>query len=127
MDSAVFDRMVAIRRDLYRHPDLSWQERRTAKQVGAALDALGIPHRPVLVTGVVADLPGPTGVPVIALRSDLEALPAHSSRFDFDERALAYGATWFREVALEAGRAVQKGGNEALRDAEPAESVGVVA
>jgi hippurate hydrolase len=30
--------------------------------------------------------------------------PAHSSKFDFDERALAVGAAWFHAVALEAGR-----------------------
>jgi metal-dependent amidase/aminoacylase/carboxypeptidase family protein len=33
----------------------------------------------------------------------LEGYPAHSSRFDFDERALATGAAWFAEVARMAG------------------------
>ncbi|HMP03855.1 MAG TPA: M20 family metallopeptidase [Gemmatales bacterium] len=33
-----------------------------------------------------------------------EGFPAHSSKFDFDEAALAVGAAWFRAVALEAGR-----------------------
>jgi len=32
-----------------------------------------------------------------------ESFPAHSSRFDFDERALAYGAAWLAEVARQAG------------------------
>jgi hippurate hydrolase len=33
-----------------------------------------------------------------------EDFPAHSSRFDFDERALATGAAWFAEVARRAGQ-----------------------
>jgi hippurate hydrolase len=33
-----------------------------------------------------------------------EGFPAHSSRFDFDERALDVGATFFHSVALTAGR-----------------------
>ncbi len=33
-----------------------------------------------------------------------EAFPAHSSRFDFDERALRTGAAWMAEVAMTAGR-----------------------
>ena len=35
---------------------------------------------------------------------DRQNFPAHSSRFDFDERALEVGARWFAHVALAAGR-----------------------
>ncbi|MCO4745702.1 MAG: amidohydrolase [Proteobacteria bacterium] len=65
-------RMVAFRRDLHRHPELSGEEERTAGQVVAALAELGVESRRV-GTGVVADLPGPG--PVIALRADTDALP----------------------------------------------------
>ena len=41
---------------------------------------------------------------------DGDERPAHSSRFDFDERALAVGAAWLAEVAREAGRKL--GGRE---------------
>jgi amidohydrolase len=75
VDESVFERMVEIRRDLHRHPELAWQEEGTAERIGAALDALGISHRRVCSTGVVADLPGASGGPVIALRADIDALP----------------------------------------------------
>lgn len=71
----VFDRMVAIRRDLHQHPELAWNEHRTAERVETVLDELGVAHRRVVETGVVADLPGTSGVPVVALRADMDALP----------------------------------------------------
>ena len=77
VDRSIFDRMVAIRRDLHRHPELSWQERRTADCASAALTSLGIAFRRAAGTGIIADLPGPDGVPRIALRADMDALPIH--------------------------------------------------
>lgn len=65
--------MIEIRRDLHRHPELSWHESRTQKVIQAELTRLGIPHR-ALRTGVIADLPGPD-VPAVALRADMDALP----------------------------------------------------
>jgi len=75
IDPGLFARMVAIRRDLHQHPELSWQEKRTAGRVCAALGQIGVPHRRVGETGIVADLPGPRGVHAVALRADLDALP----------------------------------------------------
>ena len=76
--STVFDQMVSIRRDLHQHPELSWEEHRTMGAVSAQLTRLGIAHRTgVAGTGVVADLPGPEGVPVVLLRADMDALPVH--------------------------------------------------
>ena len=37
-----------------------------------------------------------------------EGFPAHSSKFDFDEKALACGAAYFHAVALAAGRRVRE-------------------
>jgi len=37
-----------------------------------------------------------------------EGFPAHSSGFDFDERALASGAAWFASVAALAGARLSK-------------------
>lgn len=69
------DRMVDVRRDLHRHPELSFRERRTAGVVASALDALGLEVRTgVGRTGVVADLVVGDG-PAVALRADMDALP----------------------------------------------------
>lgn len=73
---ALFDRLVAFRRDLHRHPEVSWREERTARAVTEVLERLGIGFRSgVGGTGVIADLPGPPGSPVVALRADMDALP----------------------------------------------------
>jgi len=78
LDPKVFQRIVALRRDLHSHPELSWEEQRTAAHISEYLDRLGIAHRDgVAGTGVVADLPGPKGVPLVALRADTDALPIH--------------------------------------------------
>ncbi|MGH2176784.1 amidohydrolase, partial [Enterococcus faecalis] len=46
--------MAAIRRDIHAHPELSFQERRTADLVAARLTEWGIPvHRGLGGTGVV--------------------------------------------------------------------------
>ena len=74
--SPLFERLVAIRRDLHRHPELSWQEHRTAEQICRFLDEIGITYRrDVAGTGIVADLPGAGSGPRIALRADTDALP----------------------------------------------------
>ncbi len=79
MSSALTDvasRMVALRRDLHQHPELSWRERRTAERICRRLDELAIPYRrDVAGPGIVADLPGTVAEPVIALRADMDALP----------------------------------------------------
>jgi hippurate hydrolase len=67
--------MVAIRREIHRRPELAWSESDTAKRVCERLDDLGIAWRSAGGTGVVADLPGPDGVPAVALRADMDALP----------------------------------------------------
>lgn len=75
-DAGLFKRLVDFRRDLHQHPELSWQEVRTADRICEFLDDLGIRYRRgVAKTGIVADLPGMSDGPVIALRADMDALP----------------------------------------------------
>ena len=69
-------RLVDIRRDIHQHPELSWQETRTASKVCQALEELGLPYRSnVGETGVIAEIAGQRAGPFIALRADLDALP----------------------------------------------------
>lgn len=75
VDERVYARMVATRRDLHRHPELGFDVGRTADRVAAHLDEIGVAWRRAAGAGLVADLPGPGGVPRIALRADLDALP----------------------------------------------------
>ncbi len=78
MERDFLERLVAIRRDLHQHPELSFQERRTAERIEKALDGLGIAHRRVAGTGVVAEIPAQGGdleSPLVALRADTDALP----------------------------------------------------
>jgi len=78
LPQSVFDRIVALRRDLHQHPELSWSENRTMAQISAQLEEIGIPHRKAVAgTGIIADLPGISDGPRIALRADTDALPVH--------------------------------------------------
>ena len=72
----LYDRLVALRRDLHRYPELSRQEARTAAVISRFLHDLGIHHRTNIAGhGVVADIPGDSGVPFVVLRADTDALP----------------------------------------------------
>lgn len=70
---ALAPRLVAIRRDLHRHPEPGFREFRTAAAVENELGAIGgWKVRRVAGTGVLADL-GPSGEAVL-LRADMDAL-----------------------------------------------------
>ena len=82
----------AFRRDLHMHPELGFEEHRTAKAVAERLAALGIEHHAGIGrTGIVAVVPGRSTASgrAIGLRADMDALPmqeentfAHRSRYD---------------------------------------------
>lgn len=69
--------LVALRRDLHSHPELSWNEQRTVERLREALTACGISEiERVANTGLVARLPGrDRAAPVVAIRGDIDALP----------------------------------------------------
>jgi amidohydrolase len=76
-----FDQLVAWRRDFHMHPELGFQETRTAGIVADHLRGLGLEVSTGLgKTGVVAMLEGddlPTDAPIVLLRFDMDALPIH--------------------------------------------------
>jgi amidohydrolase len=68
--------IIALRRDLHQHPELSWEERRTGDRVVAFLE--GVPgltlRRGLGGTGLLATVAGGPG-PTVLLRVDMDALP----------------------------------------------------
>ena len=80
--------VTAIRRDIHAHPELCFEEVRTADVIAQALTAWGIPiHRGLGTTGVVGIVKNGTSDRAIGLRADIDALPmteknqfAHASR-----------------------------------------------
>src|SRR5436309_1450877 len=73
--------LVAMRRDLHEHPELSFEEVRTSGIVAQRLRSLGLDVRTgVAKTGVVGLLHGGASKPgakTIAIRADMDALPVH--------------------------------------------------
>lgn len=70
--------LVAIRRDLHAHPELAFEELRTAGVVAAELARIGVPFTErVGRTGVVGTIVGGRPGPVLAIRADMDALPIH--------------------------------------------------
>jgi len=67
-----------IRRDLHAHPELCYEEQRTADVVAARLTEWGIPVvRGLGITGVVGILKRGNSARAIGLRADMDALPMH--------------------------------------------------
>ena len=74
--AAIHDEMTAWRRDIHAHPELGFEEERTAAVVAEKLESFGIPvHRGLAKTGVVGVLEVSPGERAIALRADMDALP----------------------------------------------------
>jgi amidohydrolase len=68
--------LIAIRRDIHAHPELAFEEVRTAGVVGRELERLGIPYRTgVGRTGIIGLIEGGRPGPVLAIRADMDALP----------------------------------------------------
>ncbi len=74
--AASFDALVAIRRHLHRHPELSFKEEQTGRYIAARLAEWDIPHTTGWAGhGVVGLIEGAQPGPTIALRADIDALP----------------------------------------------------
>ncbi len=67
---------IQLRRDIHRHPELAFEEHRTAELVANKLEAWGYEvHRGLGGTGVVGTLKRGTSTRRVGLRADMDALP----------------------------------------------------
>jgi len=103
--------LVAFRRDLHMHPELGNQEFRTTAAIKARLEQAGLEPRVLGIgTGLVCDIgPRDSGVPMLALRADIDALPIPDTKRDcayrstMPDRAHACGHDVHTTVVLGAG------------------------
>ena len=72
--------LVALRRDLHAHPELSWDEVRTTRVVTRRLEEAGWRITRLPRTGVVAEIG--TGERVVGVRADIDALPVEDATDD---------------------------------------------
>jgi hippurate hydrolase len=126
-------RLVALRRELHRHPELSWQEEGTAVRLEKALTSLGATKvQRVAGTGVIGRIPGRRrGGPTIAIRGDIDALPIEEATgldFASSTRGVMHAcghdvhASWAVGAALLLAKAPADG--DVLVVLQPAEEVG---
>lgn len=72
----IFDELVRYRRDFHRHPELGFQETRTAGIVAESLSSMGLEVQVGIgKTGVIGLLEGVRDGPTVLLRFDMDALP----------------------------------------------------
>ena len=71
---------IEFRRELHRHPELSFREERTAQFIAQALTEAGIEFRPIAGTGILARIEGSGDLrKAVVLRADIDALPIHET------------------------------------------------
>ncbi len=76
-----YDELVAIRRHLHMHPELSFQEEKTPEYIAAFLEDQGITvERNVGGRGVVGRLIKDESLPTLAIRADFDALPIQDEK-----------------------------------------------
>ena len=72
------EKIVALRRDIHKEPELGFGTEKTAEKVLEALDGLPLEVQTgVAENGIVATLKGSEDGPTIGLRADMDALPIH--------------------------------------------------
>ncbi|MDP8948714.1 MAG: M20 family metallopeptidase [Actinomycetota bacterium] len=72
------ERIVALRRDIHREPELGFDTKKTAEKVLSALEGLPLDIQTgVAENGIVATLRGEGDGPTVGLRADMDALPIH--------------------------------------------------
>jgi amidohydrolase len=125
--------LQAIRRDLHAHPELRFEEQRTADVVARTLTGWGIEvHRGLAGTGVIGVVRSNRPGRSIGLRADMDALPiqetnAFSHRSRFDSRMHACGHDGHTTMLLAGARqlaATRNFGGTVVLIFQPAEEGG---
>ncbi|MGE4620062.1 MAG: amidohydrolase [Planctomycetota bacterium] len=92
LTAGVIDEVIALQRDIHRHPEIGFDTIRTAALVADKLRAAGIETREKIgKTGVVGDLVVPGAKRCIAFRADMDALPM-DEEIDLPHRSTIAGA-----------------------------------
>ena len=126
------ERLVALRHDLHRRPELAFEERETQRRLRRELEALGPEELDTVAgTGLVARFAGrDRGAPAVAVRGDIDALPIGEETgapfaSEVDGRMHACGhdvhAAW--AVGAAALLAAEPAAGDALVLLQPAEEV----
>ncbi len=106
--------LIEIRRELHRHPELSMEEFWTTERLRHWLTEAGLTILPLdLPTGLVAEVCGAHPGPLIALRSDIDALPVQEETglpfaSDFPGKMHACGHDFHMSVILGAALLLQE-------------------
>ncbi len=118
VDEELASWIIAIRRHLHQHPELSFHETRTAVYIQEKLAELEIPSTSsVGRTGVIGLLGGVHGgLPVVGLRADMDALPVTEETklfFGSGSKGIMHACGHDGHVAMLLGAAalLQKNGN----------------
>src|SRR5262245_59265365 len=72
---AVAPDVVAIRRDVHRHPESGFKETRTADLIERRLATIRVESKRIAGTGILATIKGAKPGPTMLVRADIDALP----------------------------------------------------
>lgn len=76
LSDTYIDEIIAIRRHIHQHPELSFQEEKTAAYVVSKLKAFGIKYKTGFAkNGILGIIEGAKPGKTVALRADMDALP----------------------------------------------------
>ncbi len=90
--SRVREKLTGWRRDFHQHPEIAFEEKRTAEVIASFLRGLGLEVKRMAGTGLMAEIRGSGKGRVVALRAEMDALPL-TEEGDKPYKSLNPGAT----------------------------------
>lgn len=76
--------LIDMRRHFHEHPELSFEEYKTADRIEEELRKMGLEPKRIGKTGIIADIKGSGPGKMVAVRADIDALPVREENtFDF--------------------------------------------